>query len=111
MVTVGFIFHFTAPPDDPSNIAVHSDNPTELTVSWSPASSGSQPTSFHVKIKEDNVLVHAINIDSDETSYTFTGLKSDTDYVVSVVAINSCGQHSNNSVSASQAEGKTGECM
>ena len=108
MLTVGFIFHFTAPPDNPNNIAVHSDNPKELTVSWSPASSGSRPTSFHVTINADKGFVQAIYVDSDVTSHTFSRLSSDNNYNVSVVAINSCG---NNSLSASQAEGTTRECM
>ena len=100
------IHGFADPPEKPNITAVYSDNPAQLTVTWSPASSGSPATSFNVSIGyvADKIL-HTDSIDADGRSYTFTGLISATTYIISVVAINCAG--SNNS--ASQAKGRTGE--
>ena len=100
------IYGFADPPENPNITAVYSDNPTQLTVTWSPASSGSPATSFNVSISyvADKIL-HTDGINADGRSHTFTGLISATTYNISVVAINCAGS----STSASQAIGRTGE--
>ena len=79
-----------APPDPLKITAVYSYDPTQLTVTWSPASSGSSSTSFNVSISE-NVNASLTYDGNREYSHTFTNLTSGTTYMVSVLAINCAG--------------------
>eukprot|EP00731_Ephydatia_muelleri_P015115 Em0008g835a len=85
-------------PDNPRITHVNSDNPTVLTIEWSPAENGSRPNDFNVTISIFGVSVPlstaSIAFEDGRLlpySYTFTGLTSDTDYNVSVVSINCAG--------------------
>ena len=87
-----------APPDAPKITAVNSYDPTQLTVTWSPASSGSSSTSFNVSISAEGgvnaslMYIYTYIYDgSQEYSHTFTTLIEGTTYTVSVVAINCAG--------------------
>ena len=100
-----------AVPDNPRITHVNSDNPTVLTIEWSPAENGSRPNHFNVTISIFGVSVPlstaSIAFEDGRLlpySYTFTGLTSDTDYNVSVVSINCAGISS----SVYQAGVKTG---
>ena len=97
--------YFTAPPVEPNISDVYSHNPTQLTVTWIPASSGSPATSFNVSISVEGISFHTVSVDGSERSYTFTGLTGDTNYLISVVAINCAVSHT----PASQSKvGRTG---
>ena len=79
---------------------MYSLSPTQLTVVWTPASSGSPSTSFSVSINAEGVasLMSTAIVGADgksqEYSYTFTRLARGTTYTVSVVAINCAGNSS-----------------
>ena len=101
-----------AVPDNPRITHVNSDNPTVLTIEWSPAENGSRPNHFNVTISIFGVSVPlstaSVAFEDGRLlpySYTFTGLTSDTDYNVSVVSINCAGISS----SVYQAGVKTGD--
>eukprot|EP00731_Ephydatia_muelleri_P015125 Em0008g845a len=98
-------------PDNPRITHVNSDNPTVLTIEWSPAENGSLPNLFNITISIFGVSVPlstaSVAFEDGRLlpySYTFTGLTSDTDYNVSVVSINCAGISS----SVDQARVKTG---
>ena len=89
---------FAAHPHTPYITAVYRLSPTQLTVVWSPASTGSFPTSFSVSISAEGANASLMNTTivgadgkSQEYSYTFTRLARGTTYTVSVVAINCAG--------------------
>ncbi|KAL5491199.1 hypothetical protein EMCRGX_G016444 [Ephydatia muelleri] len=65
-------------PDNPRITHVNSDNPTVLTIEWSPAENGSLPNHFNVTISIFGVSVPL-------------RLTSDTEYNVSVASINCAG--------------------
>ena len=85
------VFIYTVPPDAPNITAVYSLSPTQLTVVWSPASTGSFPTSFNISISANASLMSTAIVGADERSHTFLGLVGGTTYMVSVVAINCAG--------------------
>ena len=92
------MYLFAAPPDAPNITAVYRLSPTQLTVVWSPASSGGPSTSFSVSVSESanassmsTAIVGADGNRTKEYSYTFTRLARGTTYTVSVVAINCAG--------------------
>ena len=92
------IYLIAATPEIPRISNVESDNPTALTIEWSPAQNGSRPNSFNVAISNYGVSdpLHSASVAVGDGrslpySYTFTGLISDTDYEISVVAINCAG--------------------
>ena len=91
------MYLFAAPPDAPYITAVYRLSPTQLTVVWSPASSGGPSTSFSISISAEGVasLMNTTIVGADgksqEYSYTFTRLARGTTYTVSVVAINCAG--------------------
>ena len=88
---VPHVFIYAVPPDAPNITAVYSLSPTQLTVVWSPASTGSFPTSFNVSISANASLMSTAIVGVDERSHTFHGLAQGTPYTMSVVAINCAG--------------------
>ena len=88
------VFVYAVPPDAPNITAVYSLGPTQLTVVWSPASTGSFPTSFSVSISANASLMSTAIVGADERSHIFHGLVGGTTYTVSVVAINCAGNSS-----------------
>ena len=92
------MYLFAAPPDAPNITAVYKLSPTQLTVVWSPASSGGPSTSFSVSISVNTSVMSTAFVGADnrtkEYSYTFTTLIEGTTYTVSVVAINCAGNSS-----------------
>ena len=67
---------------------------TEITVQWSPSSSGGDPSSYNVTVWSVSTVAGAINVIAMGTmtySYTLPGLMSDVLYVVKVIAINCAG--------------------
>ena len=113
VITVIVTFQIVAAvPDNPRITHVKSDNPTVLTIEWSPAENGSRPSHFKVTISrdsDDSVPLSTASVAFEDGrllpySYTFTGLTSDTEYKVSVVSINCAGISS----SVHQAGVKTG---
>eukprot|EP00731_Ephydatia_muelleri_P029805 Em0021g328a len=70
----------------------------ELSLTWSPSTTGGAPTSYNVSINDSSSPV--VIADNGSSVYTriFTGLISGTLYNVSVVAINCAGQNLTSSV-------------
>ena len=67
---------------------------TDITVLWSPPSTGGDPSSYNVTIWLKKSLAGAISVVAMGTttySYTFPGLMSDALYMVKVIAINCAG--------------------
>ena len=74
-----------------SNSSFTNPPPTDqLTVTWTPPTTGGVPTSYNVTINDSSSPVVIADNGSSVYTHTFTGLVSDTLYTVSVVAIN-CG--------------------
>eukprot|EP00731_Ephydatia_muelleri_P035787 Em0161g1a len=65
--------------------------PDQLTVTWTPPTTGGVPTSYTVTINDSSSPVVMAANGSPVYTHTFTGLVSDTLYTVSVVAINCAG--------------------
>ena len=105
------MYLFAAPPDAPNITAVYRLSPTQLTVVWSPASSGGPSTSFNVSISESanaslmSTAVVGADGKSQEYSYTFTRLARGTTYTVSIVAINCAGNSSSVNYTGVTGEG------
>ena len=70
------------------NMAVTSTSVDQLTVTWTPPTTGGVPTSYNVTINDSSRSVVIADNGSPVYTHTFTGLVSDTLYTVSVVAIN-----------------------
>ena len=85
-----FIYTLLAPPSPVGTINVNSTYVDQLTVTWTPPTTGSVPTSCNVTINGSSSVVIADN-GSPVYTHTFTGLVSDTLYTVSMVAINCAG--------------------
>ena len=75
-----------------------SDNPTVLTIEWSPAENGSCPNSFNVAISKYGISdpLNSASVALEDGRllpylYTFTGFICGTHYNVSVIAINCAG--------------------
>ena len=88
-------FHsFLSALPGPARITVQAPTnlPAQLTVTWTPPTTGGVPTSYNVTINDSSSPVVVI-ADNRPPVYThvFTGLISDTLYAVSVVAINCAG--------------------
>ena len=66
----------------------------QLTVTWTPPTTGGVPTSYNVTINDSSSPVVIADNGSPVYTHTFTGLVSDTLYTVSVVAINCVGSSS-----------------
>ncbi|KAL5500508.1 hypothetical protein EMCRGX_G012083 [Ephydatia muelleri] len=62
--------------------------PDQLTVTWTPPTTGGAPTSCNVTINDSSSPVVIADNGSPVYTHTFPGLVSDTLYTVSVVAIN-----------------------
>ncbi|KAL5500726.1 hypothetical protein EMCRGX_G012322 [Ephydatia muelleri] len=77
----------------PPVISVSIGSHLELTVTWTPPTTGGVPTSYNVTINDSSSPVVIADNGSPVYTHTFTGLVSDTLYTVSVVAINCAGQN------------------
>ena len=91
---VGYIISILPLPASPGpvgNIAVTSTAVDQLTVTWTPPTTGGVPTSYNVTINDSSSPVVIADNGSPVYTHTFTGLISDTLYTVSVVAINCAG--------------------
>ena len=84
-------------PGSPS-IVNNDIGPNQLTVTWTPPTTGGVPTSYNVSINNSGSPVVIPHNGSSLYIHTFTGLISDTFYTVSVVAINCAGQNLTSSV-------------
>ena len=73
------------------NMRVSSTSLNQLTVTWTPPTTGGVPTSYNVSINDSSSPVVIPDNGSSLYTHTFTGLISDTLYTVSVVAINCVG--------------------
>ena len=78
-----------ASPGPVGNMTVTSPSVDQLTVTWTPPTTGGVPTSYNVTINDSSSPV--VIADNGSPVYTFTGLVNDTLYTVSVVAINCAG--------------------
>ena len=78
--------HSTGPPTAPSNLmnAKNSNTLTTATITWE---SGGNDVSYTVNSTSPGAPFSGIK----QTSYTLCDLEVETDYVVSVTAINECG--------------------
>ncbi|KAL5500515.1 hypothetical protein EMCRGX_G012093 [Ephydatia muelleri] len=77
-----------------TTVTVPSNNPPltdQLTVTWTPPTTGGVPTSYNVTINDSSSPVVIADNGSPVYTHTFTGLVSDTLYTVSVVATNCAG--------------------
>ena len=80
-----------ASPGPVGNMTVTSPSVDQLTVTWTPPTTGGVPTSYNVTISDSSSPVVIGDNGSPVYTHTFTGLVSDTLYTVSVVAINCAG--------------------
>eukprot|EP00731_Ephydatia_muelleri_P011622 Em0006g516a len=83
-----------ASPGPVGNTTVKSTSVDQLTVTWTPPTTGGVPTSYNVTINDSSSPVVIADNGSPVYTHTFTGLVSDTLYTVSVVAINCAGASS-----------------
>ena len=81
----------TAYPGPVGNMRVSSASVDQLTVTWSPSTTGGVPTSYNVSINDSSSPVVIPDNGSSLNTHTFSGLISDTLYTISVVAINCAG--------------------
>ena len=87
-----FILTLPASPGTVRDMTVTSTAVDQLTVTWTPPTTGGVPTSYNVTINDNSSpVVIADNGSPVHTHHTFTGLVSDTLYTISVVAINCAG--------------------
>ena len=80
-----------ASPGPVGNMRVSSTYVNQLTVTWSPLTTGGVPTSYNVSINDSSSPVVIPDNGSSLYTHTFTDLISDTLCSVSVVAINCAG--------------------
>ena len=87
--------HSPRPSDVPGPpvISVSIGSHLELTVTWTPPTTGGVPTSYSVTINDSSSPVVIADNGSPVYTHTFIGLVSNTLYTVSVVAINCAGQN------------------
>ena len=78
-------------PGPVGNMRVSSTSVNQLTVTWTPPTTGGVPTSYNVSINDIGSPVVIPDNGSSLYTHTFTGLISDTLYTISVVAINCVG--------------------
>ena len=94
--------HIDIPPNLPppvspgpvGNMRVSSTSVNQLTVTWTPPTTGGVPTSYNVSINDSSSPVVIPDNGSSLYTHTFPGLISATLYTVSVVAINCAGTSS-----------------
>ena len=91
-----------ASPGPPVGLTVSSTSVDQLTVTWTPPTTGGVPTSYNVSINDSSKTLVPIPANG-ALQNTFTGLISNTLYTVSVVAINCAGTSS-----VTSAFGRTG---
>eukprot|EP00731_Ephydatia_muelleri_P011307 Em0006g201a len=82
-------------PGPVGNMTVTSPSVDQLTVTWTPPTTGGVPTNYSVTISSPVVIA---DNGSPVYSHTFTGLVSDTLYTVSVLAINCAGSSNGTSL-------------
>eukprot|EP00731_Ephydatia_muelleri_P033829 Em0039g15a len=80
-----------ASPGPVGNMTVKSTSGDQLTVTWTPPTTGGVPTSYNVTINDSSSPVVVADNGSAVYTHTFTGMVSDTLYTVSVMAINCAG--------------------
>eukprot|EP00731_Ephydatia_muelleri_P011678 Em0006g572a len=80
-----------ASPGTVRDMTVTSTAVDQLTVTWTPLTTGGVPTSYNVTINDSSSPVVIADNGSSVYTHTFTGMVSDTPYTVSVVAINCAG--------------------
>ncbi|KAL5500738.1 hypothetical protein EMCRGX_G012336 [Ephydatia muelleri] len=90
-----------ASPGPVGNMTVTSPSVDQLTVTWTPPTTGGVPTSYSVTINDSSSPVVIADNGSPVYTHTFTGLVSDTLYTVSVVAINCAGSSNGTSLTKS----------
>ena len=78
-------------PGPVGNMRVSSTYVNQLTVTWTPPTTGGVPTSYNVSINDSSSPVVIPDNGSSLHTHTFIGLISDILYTVSVVAINCVG--------------------
>ena len=78
-------------PGPVGNMRVSSTSVNQLTVTWTPPTTGGVPTSYNVSINDSSSPVVISDNGSSLYTHTFTGLISDTLYTVSVVTMNCAG--------------------
>ena len=78
-------------PGPVGNMRVSSTSVNQLTVTWTPPTTGGVPTSYNVSINDSSSPVVIRDNGSSLYTHTFTGLISDTLYSISVMAINCAG--------------------
>ena len=99
-IKMAYIIFSPATPNDPTITSLISTYPDQLTVTWTSVPTA---TSYYVSINDSiNTMYSVLSIGAPQ--YTFTGLTNNTDYIVSVVAINCAG-----SSSPATSTGRTGE--
>ena len=79
-----------ASPGPFGNMTVTSTSVDQLTVTWTPPTTGGVPTSYNVTINDSSNTLVPIPT-SGPLQHTFTNLTKDTLYNISVVAINCAG--------------------
>eukprot|EP00731_Ephydatia_muelleri_P011227 Em0006g121a len=89
-------------PGPVGNMTVTSPSVDQLTVTWTPPTTGGVSTSYNVTINDSSNTLVPIPT-SGPLQHTFTNLTKDTLYTVSVVAINCAG--------SSNGTKGTGSCM
>ena len=85
------ILPLPASPGPVGNMTVTSPSVDQLTVTWTPPTTGGVPTSYNVTINDSSSPVVIADNGSPVYTHTFTELVSDTLYTVSMVAINCAG--------------------
>ena len=102
-------------PGPVGNMTVTSPSVDQLTVTWTPPTTGGVPTSYNVTINDSSSPVVIGDNGSPVYTHTFTGLVSDTLYTVSVVAINCAGSSNGTSLTKwtckPQSYGRVALCM
>ena len=96
MSSIISLIHLPLPvsPGPVGNLRVSSTSVNQLTVTWTPPTTGGVPTSYNVSINDSSSPVVIPDNGSSLYTHAFTGLISDTLYTVSVVAINCAGTSS-----------------
>ena len=83
-----------ASPGPVGNMRVSITSVNQLTVTWTPPTTGGVPTCYNVSTNDRSSPLVIPDNGSSLYTHTFTGLISDTLYIVAVVAINCAGTSS-----------------
>ena len=83
------IYNSTAPSSPPQNVTVTSVNPASLMVSWDPPPmiDHNGPITYMIQYTRD-ASGDMMNVNSETTQYTISGLVAYVDYSVTVAAVN-----------------------